>query len=194
MFIVKNVSKKEVSINSLHISIEPDQQLDIDSVCARFHSEQSFALKQMIIGGLLKVIIKDDHRGGIQVKTPEIAMPEEMPEYVPKNKDVINAVKQLEEKLTKTIDSKIQNAQPAIDPSLLSKAVDALQALAVQQNSGNSGSGKVLESIDGEKAVAIQKRTLDRIAKNTESNVIQSEQVVDNSNVQRNTDELNNLL
>jgi len=196
MYVVKNISTREISMPDLHIVLSPGDQIDIDMMCARFRSEQSFGLKQLIVGGYLKVIIRDDHRGGIQIKTPEAKMPEDMPEYIPKNRDVLDAVKDMEEKLGKKIDEKIANSQQSqIDPNLLNQALSALQALASGGVAAPQVPDKVINTeISDKKAVEIQQRMLNRKAINTESNVTHTEQIVDNSDIKKNMDELEGLL
>jgi hypothetical protein len=197
MFIVKNVSNQDVELPDLHIVLSSKDQIDLDMVTSRFHSEQSRSLKGAFRGGYLKVIVKDDHRGDYQIKTDELSRQQPIfitPPDPNKNQDVIEAVKQLEEKLAKRLDDKLSNTpqQPQIDLAALTQALTVLQNLA-NQAVKPAATEKVEEASD-ERVVDIHKRTLDRLSKDAQSNVKHTEETADNSSVQRNIDELEGLL
>lgn len=197
MFIVKNISNQDVELPDLHIVLSSKDQIDLDMVTSRFHSEQSRSLKGAFRGGYLKVIVKDDHRGDYQIKTDELARQQPIfitPPDPNKNQDVIAAVKQLEEKLAKRLDDKLSNTpqQPQIDLTALTQALAVLQNLTNQ--AAKPAAPEKVEEASDERVVDIHKRTLDRLSKDAQSNVKHTEEKADNSSVQRNIDELEGLL
>jgi len=188
VFVVKNITKNEISIPDLRINLSPGDQVDLDMVTSRFYIEQSWTLKGLLRNHGLKCIVKDDGSGVYQIKTAE------NPSYNPNEKtssDVIAAVKNLEEKLSKRLDEKIasQSQQPQIDINLLNQALSALQGIASQSIKGNVEK----TDVDNSLVVDIQKRTLDRLSNSSTSNVKHEEQITDN-NVSKNIEELEGLL
>lgn len=191
MFIVRNVSSRDVGLDDLHVLLSKEDQIDLDMVCSRFLSEQSPSLRHSIRSGMLKVVIKDDHRGGIQIKAVDTKpiVPEK-----PDNKEVLNAVKALEEKLGKRLEEKLATTQQqAIDPNLLTQAIAALQNIANIKPQTNTEKSQDTDLSDN-KSVEIQQRMLNRKTANTQSNVTHHEQIVDNSDVKKNMDELEGLI
>lgn len=173
------------------------EQVDVDMVCSRYIAEQSAILKQNIRSGALRVIMKDDHRGTVQIKTAEYAPPPPPMVHKQDNSDVIDAVKQLEAKLEKRLEEKVtaaQQQQPQIDPALLSQALAAIQGLVNQAGKAVPSKEENPSEEVSERVVDIHKRTLDRLAGNAQSNVKHTEQISDNSSVQKNIDELEGLL
>jgi hypothetical protein len=108
--------------------------------------------------------------------------------------DVINSIKQLEEKLTKRIDEKVSHSQPAVDVNALNQALAALQNLtAIVGNSQPQAQSQEAKDVDQGKLVDIQKRMVNRLAGNAESKVKHEEQTTD-KDVTKNIQELEGLL
>ena len=113
MYIVKNISKTEVSIPELRVNLAPNDQIDLDMVSSRFYIDQSSLLKRCLRNNALKCIFKDDGSGAFQIKRSEYVQ-DVKAEVSPS--DVVDAVKQLEEKLTKRLEERV-STQPQIDVS-----------------------------------------------------------------------------
>lgn len=198
MFIIKNVSKREIDIPQLRIFLGPNEQIDLDMISSRFYTDQCSMLKSLVGGGVIKVLAKDDHSGTFQIKTAEVDQRTHVTITPPAdNRDVLDAVKKLEEKLSRRLDDKIaaQSQQPQVDMQALTQALTALQSIVSQQ------AGKVEEKpkieaveIQDSRMVDVHKRTLDRLAGNAKSNVKHTEQISDNKHVKKNMDELEGLL
>lgn len=191
MYVIKNISKTEVSIPELRVNLAPGDQIDLDMVSSRFYIDQSSTLRGFLRGSTLKCIRKDDGSGAFQIKMIEIAQEAEKPQISPS--DVVDAVKQLEEKLSKRLDEKM-SSQPQVDVNLLNQALAALQGLAGQvgPNKPNQPSNNETETEDP-RLVDIHKRTLNRLTDKAETSVRQDEQKTD-SNVSKNIEELEGLL
>jgi len=189
VYIVKNISKTEVSIPELRVNLAPNDQIDLDMVTSRFYIDQSSLLKRCLRNNALKCIFKDDGNGAFQIKRVDY-VPEIKPEVSPS--DVVDAVKQLEEKLTKRLEEKV-STQPQIDINLLNQALAAIQNLT-SQSSQNKAIQTPIEESDDSKMVDIHKRTLNRLTNKTETTVKQEEQRTDSSDVMKNTQELEGLL
>lgn len=188
MYLVKNVSKFDISIPDLRITLAPGDQIDLDMVASRFYIDQSSSLRRAFGPNGLKCVYKN---GGEPAPLPEAKLiTTEVPVSKNDSVDVINAVKQLEEKLSKRLDEKI-NSQPQIDMNLINQTLSALQSVVSQVSKPKE---EVVEQkeIDDPRIVDIHKRTLNRLSNNLESNVKHEEQTTDN-NVTKNIQELENL-
>lgn len=197
MYVIKNISKSDVSIPDLRVTLSSGDQIDLDMITSRFYIDQSSALRRMLNGGSLKCILKDDGSGKIQIKMQEaVASPiDQAAQTSPL--DVMNAVKQMEEKLSKRLDERI-NSQPQIDINAVNQALQALQSIANQASSGQPNKNAQTTKADDtdivdERVVNIHERTLDRLSSKAESKVKHEEQTTD-SNVNKNIQELEGLL
>mgnify|MGYP003473208947 FL=1 len=189
MYLVKNVSKFDISIPDLRITLAPGDQIDLDMVASRFYIDQSSSLRRAFGPNGLKCVYKNG--GGEASPLPEAKIATtETPANKNDSVDVINAVKQLEEKLSKRLDEKM-SSQPQIDLNLLNQTLSALQGVVSQVSKPKE---EVVEQkeIDDPRIVDIHKRTLNRLSSNLESNVRHEEQTTDN-NVTKNIQELENL-
>ncbi len=194
MYIVKNISKTEVSIPELRVNLAPNDQIDLDMVSSRFYIDQSSLLKRCLRNNALKCIFKDDGSGAFQIKRSD---------YVPENvtgakaevspSDVVDAVKQLEEKLTRRLEERV-STQPQVDVNLLNQALAALQGIASQAGQNKTTQPSNTEESDDPRTVDIHKRTLNRLTNKAETSVRQEEQRTDSSDVMKNTQELEGLL
>jgi len=190
MYIVKNISKTEVSIPELRVNLAPNDQIDLDMVSSRFYIDQSSLLKRCLRNNALKCIFKDDGSGAFQIKRSEYVQ-DVKAEVSPS--DVVDAVKQLEEKLTKRLEERV-STQPQIDVNLLNQALAALQGIASQTSQNKTTQPSNTEETDDTRMVDIHKRTLNRLTNKAETSVKQEEQRTDSSDVMKNTKELEGLL
>jgi len=187
VYIVKNMSKSEVSIPDLRLTLSSGDQIDLDMISSRFYIDQSSILKGMFTSGYLKCICKDDGSGKVQIKTDvEPILSSQLNSPI----DIINAVKNMEEKLAKRLDEKI-NSQPQIDVNAINKALQVLQSIANQANLQTTKAENV--DVVDERVVNIHERTLDRLSNKAESKVKHEEQTT-NSNVNKNIEELEGLI
>ena len=192
MYIIKNISVHDVTIPELRITLSPNEKIDLDMVTSRFYIEQSRNLKAMLRCDKLKCIVKDD--GSVTVKIPD--MPqfiEDVDQTSPVN--VMDAVKELEEKLAKRLEEKVANAQPQVDMNAFNQALAALQNLVggIKSPVNSPQPQEKTDDVDNKKLVDIQKRTLNRLVNKAESNVKHEEQTTD-KDVRRNVSELEGLL
>lgn len=199
MFVVQNISSQEISIPDLRVVLSPGEKVDLDMVSSRFYIEQSSSLKSYFKCDILKCLIKDSNS-----ETYKIGLNNKIENNHSQEKnaatEIINAVKQLEEKLNKRIDEKVSQTsnQAGIDPNVLNQALAALQALASQNTKKPEEKQEPVQPIEAsemsnKKLIDIQKRTLNRISTNTESKVNYKEEKTDN-NITKKTQELEDLL
>ena len=195
MYIIKNNSSHEVTIPELRVTLSPGEKIDLDMVTSRFYIEQSRNLKALFRADKLKCIIKDD--GITSAKMPEVVYVDPAPN-APSPTDVMDAVKDLEEKLAKRIEEKVANAQPQVDMTAFNQALAALQSLVGNANikTNNAAPKKEDKSnndVDSAKLIDIQKRTVNRLVNKAESNVRHEVQTTD-KDVAKNVSELEGLL
>lgn len=194
MFIVKNVTNQQIEIPELRVVLAPDEKLDLDMVASRFYIDQSRNLRACFNGKKLLCVFKDD---GTKAIKPVEVNNEQVSTSV-KNIDVIDAVKQLEDKLTKRLDEKVANQQPQVDMNVLNQALAALQSLVNNtQNPQTAKTAKIddtsISDVDEKRLIDIQKRTVNRLVNKAESNVKHEEQIT-NTDVNKNVNELEGLL
>ena len=193
MYIIKNISTHEVTIPELRVTLAPNEKIDLDMVTSRFYIEQSRNLKAMFRVDKLKCIMKDD--GNTSVKMAEVVYIDPNP-LQPTPANVIDAVKDLEDKITKRLEEKVANAQPQVDMTAFNQALAALQNLVSSGNkntSANQQAQSKSEDVDDSKLIDIQKRTVNRLVNKAESNVKHEEQTTD-KDVAKNISELEGLL
>ncbi len=188
MFVVKNITKHDVDIPELRVTLSPGHTIDLDMISSRFYIEQARSLRSLFSSKSLLCLNKDS--GSINMQPSAIADQSQQNSSM----DVINSIKQLEEKLTKRIDEKVSHSQPAVDVNALNQALAALQNLtAIVGNSQPQPQNQEAKDVDQGKLVDIQKRMVNRLAGNAESKVKHEEQTTD-KDVTKNIQELEGLL
>jgi hypothetical protein len=170
MFVVKNITKHDIDIPELRVTLSPGHTIDLDMISSRFYIEQARSLKSLFSSKLLVCLNKDSGSINMQPAAVLADQPQQK-----SSEDVINSIKQLEEKLTKRIDEKVSHSQPAVDVNALNQALAALQNLTAIV--GGSQSQPQLQpqetkDVDQNKLVDIQKRMVNRLSGNTESKVV----------------------
>lgn len=189
MFMIKNVSKTEIEINDLHISIQPNRSVDLDMICSRQSAIQSLNLRAAISKGIIKIVRKD----GV--------------EFLPKDKsaseiqkDMHDLEKRLTEKMNAQISKHIKSGteqQSNIDINGLTSAVEQLNNIAKQLGSVQQVQQKQPSEepsdMTNDKIVDIHQRAIGRMSKNVQGN-IKHEETKSKSDVKKNIDELENLL
>jgi len=189
MFVVKNITKHDVDIPELRVTLSPGHTIDLDMISSRFYIEQARSLRSLFSSKSLLCLNKDS--GSINMQ-PTVAMADQPQQN--SSMDVISSIKQLEEKLTKRIDEKVSHSQPAVDVNALNQALAALQNLTtIVGNAQPQPQSQEAKDVDQGKLVDIQKRMVNRLAGNTESKVKHEEQTTD-KDVTKNIQELEGLL
>lgn len=188
MFVVKNITRHDVDIPELRVTLSPGHTIDLDMISSRFYIEQARSLRSLFSSKSLLCLNKDSGSINMQPVTAT-----DQPQQN-SSMDVINSIKQLEEKLTKRIDEKVSHSQPAVDVNALNQALAALQNLtAIVGNSQSQSQPQETKDVDQGKLVDIQKRMVNRLAGNAESKVKHEEQTTD-KDVTKNIQELEGLL
>lgn len=187
MFVVKNITKRELDIPELRVTLSPGHTIDLDMISSRFYIDQSRSLKSLFNSKSLLCLAKDSGVGSLQIKTNE-----NIENDITSTTDVLSSIKQLEEKLAKRIDEKVSNSHANVDVNALNKALAALQNLVIA-NSQPQAQVQENKSVDDGKLVDIQKRMVNRLAGNAESKVKHEEQTTD-KDVTKNIQELEGLL
>jgi hypothetical protein len=196
MYIVKNVSNIEVPIEDLRMSLKSNQQQDLDMICSRSIAEKSGDLRKAIAKGYIKIVFKDGTLIGNKVR---VANSKKEPQIVPPTDQsgVLNELRQLEKRLNERHDAIIKKhltEAKGLDSKTtetLNAAIDALKSLAGQSKDVSVKNED--ESIDESKAIDIQKRVINRVAKDSKGN-IRSDDSKEKSNIDKNIDELGDLL
>jgi len=194
VYIVKNNTSHDLSVPELSLTLGPGNKIDLDMITSRHYIDQSRTLRNLLSTNKMICIVRDDGTGAYQIKRVHVQEPRPQS---PSSSDVMESIKQLEDKITKRIDEKVASSQSQIDVNALNNAISALQALT-------GGSGKISHiaeqkieeaksEIDPKRLVDIQKRTVGRLVNNAESNVKHDEQITD-KDVAKNARELEGLL
>lgn len=194
MFVVKNITNREISIPELRINLSPGNTIDLDMVSSRFYIEQARSLKYLFSSNSIVCVVKDSGSSSVQLNSPEQNYKTD--EINNSSQDIINYIKQLDHKLSKRIDEKSSQAIPGVDPEALNKAIGVLMSLQnfiPYQNKKEEKSSEDQKSIDETKVINIQKRTIDRLSSNAQSKVRHEEQKTD-KDVTKNAEELEGLL
>lgn len=193
MYIIKNICTHDVTIPDLRITLTPGEKLDLDMVTSRFYIDQSSMLRGLFRANKLQCIIKDTGVGGYEVYHEPYVEQKPAP-TTDNSQSVIDAVKKLEEKLTKRLDEKVQNSQPQLDLTALNQVIQSLQTIVGQGGSAiKPAQPTENKDIDDSKMVDIQKRTVNRLVNKAESKMTHDEQTTD-KDVNKNLRELEDLL
>lgn len=189
MFVVKNVTKHDIDIPELRVTLSSGHTIDLDMISSRFYIDQARSLRTLFAAKSLLCLNKDSGSINLSpVTTEEPSIKQNS------STDVLNSIKQLEEKLTKRIDEKVSNSQPAVDVNALNQALAVLQNLTtIVGNSQPQPQPQESKDVDQGKLVDIQKRMVNRLAGNAESKVNHEEQTTD-KDVTKNIQELEGLL
>lgn len=196
MYLVRNTSTQEIALGDLRIALKPGQQIDLDMICSRYVAEQSPSLKVFLKKGMLRIASKDVPNVIKEVhEVRVVAAPQN-------NEEILREMREQEKRLFDRQEALIRKhlADPSkggMDP----KALEALQT-AIAALQGLAAGGTVAkapqrmepqEGLEEGTAVEIQKRTVDRLSKNAKG-TIRHEESKAASNVDKNIDELGNLL
>ena len=193
MYLVKNVTAYEIPLHDLRIALKANQQQDLDMICARTIAEQSGDLKQALIKGQIKIVNKD----GMAISNKFRAMPSSSKSSSNNPQpEVIQEIRDLEKRLNERHDLMMRKHMSEAKPldekttETLNLAIEALKSLA--------GQAKALPAvqetqIDNGKAIDIQQRVINRVAKDSKGS-IKTEESKEKSNINKNVDELGDLL
>jgi hypothetical protein len=110
MYIVQNISDKEISLSDLKISLKPNQKIDLDLSYNRHNIEKSSSLSIGINKGIIKILRKDD----IFSKTEE------------KNNTSITKdnLDEMEKRLSNLMESRLVKSETNVDNSYIQKILD----------------------------------------------------------------------
>lgn len=200
MYLIRNISKQELALGDLRLSLKSGQQIDLDTICPRYVAEQSPSLKIFVSKNLIKIVSKDG--AGVIETIRETRIVEKDNGHV----EILKELKEQEKRLTERQDILIRKhlGEATKTAGLDPQSIAALQtAIAALQNiaGGNAlGTAPAVakpqiedDGIDEKQSIGIQKRTIERLSKNTQGN-IKHEESKSKSNVDSNIDELGDLL
>lgn len=190
MYIVKNVSSYEVRLADLRIALKPGQEQDLDLICSRFVADQSGSLKGAISRNEIKIMCRD----GIHIKMKPFEHA-----AATKNDEVIQEMRELEKRINERQDALIRKnlagGKQIDDETMgaLQSAIKALQGIATTGSTEKPQQKQSEIAVPDDKVVDIQKRMIDRVSKDTKSN-IKSSDSKEKSDINKNVDELGDLL
>lgn len=197
MYIIKNISKQDLVLGDLRLSLRPGQQQDLDKISSRYVLEQSTSIKTGIKKRLIKVIRKDSSTSPPTSEAITTIVEKDS------NEEVMKEIKALKKDLINRQQAIARQQQTAIESAGGGLGGDAMgqlnQAIAALQSVAQGGGGSVSEVKDDEfdlpddKAVEVHKRTVNRLSKDTKGKITHSESR-SNANVDSNIDELEDLL
>jgi hypothetical protein len=177
MYIVQNISDKEISLSDLKISLKPNQKIDLDLSYNRHNIEKSSSLSIGINKGIIKILRKDD----IFSKTEE------------KNNTSITKdnLDEMEKRLSNLMESRLVKSETNVDNSYIQKILEQLSIIASSDKTVKTD--KEEDYVDEKDLVDIHTRSLNRLNTNAKGNISHSENVQKND-IQNNIDELDSLL
>jgi hypothetical protein len=111
MFLVTNITKADIVIDDLHVSISPKKTIDLDKVCPRHRADISKPLHNALQKGILRILQKDSN----------IPQEEKIVRHV-YEKDDLNALSAK----VKELEKKLADKQSSPDIALLAKKIDEL--------------------------------------------------------------------
>lgn len=197
MYIIKNVTTYEIPLADLRIALKPNQQQDLDLICSRSIAEQSGDLKGALVKGSIKIVNKD----GMAISNKFRLIPDLVNNSTVSSSnnqpEIIKEIRDLEKRINERQDlmmRKHMSSPKGLDEKTtenLNSVIEALKSLA--GHSGSSQPGYQETEIDDKKAVDIQERVINRVAKDSKGS-IKSEESKEKASIDKNVDELGDLL
>ncbi len=190
MFLVTNISKIDVVLTDLRVSISTKQSVDLDKICPRSRSEISNPLIQAIQKQLLRITHKDSIVGGHKDDEKEKALQLE---------------KQIHDAVTRKLNERPHPNQQTNNQEIseLSQKVDSLIELMLKnpnaiamptvKNTNDSNNSNVNVDVSDDKLRDIHARTVKQLTKGVEGR-IDSETKTKKSTIAENANELEGLL
>jgi hypothetical protein len=195
MYLIANSSRSEITISDLGISLNPRQAMDLHKIKSIDEINKSKNLKSAISSGSIKILHKD-----------EVVSKEEKTEVIVQNQfDKEGLLKDIKELLAKEVDEKIKKVndiQEKNNASQNDKLFVLLQAIQenLSKNSTPISEGKNQNididdiSISSDKIIEMHSKAIEKMSKNVETNIISPERKIEDKNVAKNADELDNLI
>lgn len=175
MYIIKNVSNRDISLSDLKITVKSGQKTDLDELFSRYVIEKSNSLSIGINKGFLKIIRKDD--------ISSISIPKEDK----KENDITKEyLQEMENRISNLVISK-STSNPS-DINVNSLAEKLINILGNKENKVEN-----YDYEDPENIVDIHTKSLDRMNKEVDGMISHKEEILE-KDIQKNIDELDGLL
>lgn len=196
MYIVQNMTRHEIALGDLRATIKPSKQADLDHFAARYVVEQSRDLRIALKRGALRLVRKDNPLGNNE--TQPIAQKAKPVKTLDQSDDVMKALRDMEKRLGARLDNQVEKQVSSSggineeNANMLKNAIESLQDIAsgnISQKQNNTAEYE----IEDEKAVDIHERSINRIVKDTESNISHNEEL-GSSDADDNISELEDML
>jgi len=202
LYLIKNISRGELALGDLRLSLRPGQQQDLDMIASRYVSEQSNCLRVAIKTGRIKIIKKDGGIADIPKSKPRKVIRKNKTTIVevstPRDDEaILGEIKQLEKRMAERQDILVrkhlkgETGESKINP----EQVEALNA-AIAALQGITGGFVPKEEefhLADDQAVKIQEKTIERLTKEAKGTISHEEKIT-KSNVDSQIDELEELL
>ena len=166
MFSIQNKSGKYISISDLGLVMAPKQCLDLDKVTDRYVSDGSSCLKKAVEKGMIKILRKD-----VELKT-----------IVIENKSSTD-IGELKKELN--------NMKKELMAALLENMKIIHQDVLVKSSESDS---YLEDKADPVALAKLHQKTMEKMLKNTESNISSSSKEVIDSSFKNKIDELEGLM
>ena len=191
MYLIVNISKRDICISDLKISLQPKQAIDLDKVVSRDRSQSSIDLKQCLSSHFIKILQKDGEK--IKVKIEEKPQKIVSETYISEEQ-----LKDIKEEIKKEIIKNMQlNVTKSSDSQEVIDKINQLMLLVQQGGNkdltSNDFTGVKTEDIDYKTLSDIHAKVVNKMTKKAEANVKYEEEKSDNS-VSDNASELEDLI
>jgi hypothetical protein len=170
MFSIQNKSGKYVSISDLGLVMAPKQCLDLDKVTDRYVSDGSSCLKKAVEKGMIKILRKD-----VELKT-----------IVIENKSSTDIGE-----LKKELNNMKKELMAALLENMKNNTVIIHQDVLVKSSESDS---YLEDKADPVALAKLHQKTMEKMLKNTESNISSSSKEVIDSSFKNKIDELEGLM
>lgn len=169
MFSIQNKSGKHISISDLGLVMAPKQCLDLDKITDRHVSDGSSCLKKAVEHGMIKILRKDIELKTIIIETKSSA-------------DIGEFKKELDKMKKELMFALLKNTKN--------------NTTIIHQNSvpGHESDDYLEEKADPSVLAKLHQKTMEKILKNTESNISSFSKEVINASFKNKIDELEGLM
>jgi len=178
MYLIVNISKKNICISDINISLQPKQAIDLDKVVAKEKSRGSANLKQCISSHFIKVLQQDKEKVQIVEKIKQI-------ENKAENKMNDEQLRSLKEEIKKEISSNLSKVVSSDSGS--KEVLDKINDLMLLMTQGVQSKDLAIKDIlkdtglDYNVLSEIHAKAVKNLTKTAEANVKYSEEKVENS-------------
>lgn len=188
MYMIRNVSKNEISFGDLKMTLRAGRSLDLDMIASRYILEQSRSVAIALNEGLIKIIRKDGTTAPVL---------EQAPTSHASGSNVLSAMQEMEKRITENISAQIgkhisNTPPPSVDVDRLNLVLESIQNTLKTTNQSSRTETPSIEETNDE-IVDIHAKVIDRTTRTVTGNIKHEETKSDN-NIKENLDELENLL